>query len=72
MGGGPFAAGPFGAGPFGGGPRQLSIQKVDENDEDTPRFEESHGDIMLRMNKLSQEIGEKHDQQKLLKLSSNK
>lgn len=54
-------------------PRQLQLKKADEEEEDdTPRHEESHKDIMARMNKLSEEIGERHDDDKLMKLQEKK
>lgn len=48
-------------------PRHLEIKK-DDKDDDTPRHEESHAEIMARMNKLSEEIGERHDEDKLMRL----
>lgn len=36
------------------------------------RNDESHADIMKRMNKLSQEIGERHDRQKTDRLKNEK
>lgn len=63
---------PFG-GPIAlGGPRKLSIKKKEEPEDDTPRHEESHDDIMARMNKLSEEIGERHDKDKLSRLQEKK
>lgn len=65
-------------GPFGAarGPRQLRISKgsdkKDEEEDNTPRHEESHADIMAKMNKLSEEIGERHDKDKLTKLKEKK
>lgn len=64
-------AGMMGGSPFGP-PRLLSISKADEEDDNKPRVEESYDDIMSRMNKLSHEIGEKHDQDKLAKLYEKK
>ena len=46
--------------------------KDDDEDDGTPRHEESHDEIMARMNKLSYEIGERHDQDKLLRLQEKK
>ena len=63
--GGGIIASPFGQ-PMH---RQLQLKKDDKEEEDnTPRHEESHEDIMARMNKLSEEIGERHDDEKLMRL----
>ena len=64
-----------GSGPLGliGGPRQLRIEKRGQKEEDnTPRHEESHEEIMAKMNKLSEEIGERHDREKLTRLKEKK
>jgi len=47
--------------------RQLQIQKDKEEDK-VDRHEESHDDIMARMNKLSEDIGERHDRDKMSRL----
>jgi len=63
-----------GMGPFGaiGGPRKLRINKADDENDNTPRHEESHDEIMAKMNKLSEEIGERHDRDKLSRLKEKK
>ena len=64
------AGGPGILSPFGGvGPgRNLEINK----EEDLPRHEESHDEIMARMNKISEEIGERHDRDRLMRIKETK
>lgn len=52
-------------------PRQLRPNQKEEND-NTPRHEESHDEIMAKMNKLSEEIGERHDREKLNRIGGKK
>jgi len=59
------------AGGIGVPPRQLQA-KAAEPEDNTPRYEESHDSIMAKMNKLSEEIGERHDREKLTRLSGKK
>ena len=43
-----------------GGPIKLTPERLKAKSEE-PRADETHEDIMARMNKLSEEIGERHE-----------